>query len=133
MGRVGILTGVQRRRGWSDDRRLAILDKVASGGLDVSAIARRQDILAHQIYAWRRQLRSSAGADHITPILLPATVVAAEPVEQARSESQAGREKAAAGRSGWIEIRFKGGRVLKVEAGLDGEVLRGLIRSVEGA
>jgi len=133
MGRVEILTGVERRRGWSDDQKLAILDEVASTGLGVSAIARRHDILPQQIYTWRRQFRAALGAGRTAPMFLPVTVVAAESVEQVRAEPQAAREKTAAGRSGRIEIRCKGGRVLKVEASLDAELLRGLIRSVEGA
>jgi hypothetical protein len=36
-------------------------------------------------------------------------------------------------RPGPIEIRCKGGRILKVEANLDPSVLRALIRSVEEA
>ena len=133
MGRVEILTGVERRRGWSDEQKLAILDDVVSSGLGVSAIARRHDVVPQQIYAWRRQFRSSAGADRAAPMFLPVTVVGAEPVEQLRAEPPPGREKPAAARSGRIEIRCKGGRVLKVEAGLDAEILCRLIRSVEGA
>ncbi|MCK7614983.1 hypothetical protein M0H32_22690 [Roseibium sp. CAU 1639] len=38
-----------------------------------------------------------------------------------------------AARTGRVEIRCKGGRVLKVDAGLDPLMLQGLIRSVEEA
>lgn len=55
MGRVEILTGVERRRVWSNEEKLRILDEIAAGGLSVAAIARRHDILPQQIYTWRKR------------------------------------------------------------------------------
>lgn len=133
MGRVEILTGAERRRDWSDDQKLAILEEVVSSGLGVSVIARRHDVLPQQIYAWRRQFRAVLDTRRSGPAFLPVTVIASEPAEQASHEQPAVREKPAIGRSARIEIRCKGGRVLRIEAGLDAEILRGLIRSVEGA
>ncbi|MCA3659177.1 MAG: transposase, partial [Methylobacterium sp.] len=40
-----ILTGVERRRGWSEEQKRAILLEVATSGLGVSAVARQHDIL----------------------------------------------------------------------------------------
>ncbi|MCK7616258.1 transposase [Roseibium sediminicola] len=53
MGRVEILTGRERRRIWSDDQKLAILEEVATSGLTIADVARRHDVLPQQIYAWR--------------------------------------------------------------------------------
>ena len=61
MGRVEILTGVERRRVWSDEEKLRILDEIAASGLSVAAIARRHDILPQQIYTWRK--RFGGGSD----------------------------------------------------------------------
>lgn len=133
MGRVEILTGRERRRVWSDEQKLAILEEVAEGPLSVVAVARRHDVLAQQIYAWRRKFAREAETarppEQVT--FLPVTVVpSAEPEEPAVREA---KEKSLSRRPALVEIRCKGGRVLKVAAGLDPGLLRALIRSVETA
>lgn len=47
MGRVEILMGVERRRNWTDEQKLRILEEVASSD---QGIARRHDVLPQQIY-----------------------------------------------------------------------------------
>nr|WP_234705774.1 transposase [Sinorhizobium meliloti] len=56
MGRVEILTGVERRRLWTDEDKLRILGEVQTSGSGVAEIARRHDILPQQIYTWRKKL-----------------------------------------------------------------------------
>jgi transposase len=133
VGRIEILTGVERRRGWSDDQKRAILDEVASSGLGVSAVARRHDILPQQIYAWRRAFRLAAKGDRDGPSFLPVTIVAAAPEGPVQPERSTGREKTTgrSARGGRIEIRCKGGRVLKFDSSLDPAALRALIRAAE--
>ena len=76
MGRVEILTGVERRRSWSEEQKRAILLEAATSGQGVSAVARQHDILPQQIYAWRRALRLAPTGDRDTPsFLLRSTVV----------------------------------------------------------
>lgn len=77
MARVEILTGLERRRSWSDDEKLAILSEPAIGEETVAEIARRHDILAPQIYAWRRKFRHAAvmGKPATGPVFLPVTAV----------------------------------------------------------
>lgn len=42
MGRVKILTGVERRRVWTDEDKLCILEEVETSGSGVAEIARRK-------------------------------------------------------------------------------------------
>ncbi|WP_375341852.1 transposase [Sinorhizobium prairiense] len=56
MGRVEILTGVERGRVWTDEDKLRILEEVEVSGSGVAEIARRHDILPQQIYTWRKKL-----------------------------------------------------------------------------
>ncbi len=137
MARMEIWTGQQRRRNWSDEQKLKILQEVATSELGISEIARRHDIIPQQIYTWRRQLSGNTNVPgHSPPLFLPVTVTAPEPEEQepAREERARSAEqpKSTSGPTR-IEIRCKGGRVLKVGIGVDPTVLRGLIRSVEEA
>ncbi len=41
MGRMEILTGVERRRDWSDDAKLSILEEAAVAGAKIADVARR--------------------------------------------------------------------------------------------
>jgi transposase len=139
MAKMEIWTGRERRRRWSDEQKLQILEEVASSGVSVSAIARRHDVVPQQIYTWRRQLlgkaRTEAGEQEGPPVFLPVSVVA-EPGGPAgdRQASNGKKPKTAAARAGRVEITLaKGARILKVAADLDPALLQALIRAVEEA
>jgi transposase len=62
MGQVAVYSEVERRRRWSDDERLQILDEAFSPGAVVTQVARRHDVSTALIYTWRRKLlEASAG------------------------------------------------------------------------
>ncbi|KXF76498.1 transposase [Paramesorhizobium deserti] len=135
MGRIEILTGVERRRVWTDEDKLRILEEVETSGFGVAEIARRHDILPQQIYTWRKKL----GRDIRSPVgsgvtLLPVALIGAdaesEPDRAAAAERVAAKRPAKPSR---IEIGCKGGRVLKIDASIAPETLKALIRSVEEA
>jgi transposase len=45
-----------RRRIWTHEDKLRILDEVETSGSGIAEIARRHDILPQQIYTWRKKL-----------------------------------------------------------------------------
>ena len=59
MGQVHFITGVERRRRWSDDQKRAIVAAAFAPGAVVSEVARRADVSSGLIYRWRNDLRSS--------------------------------------------------------------------------
>lgn len=132
MGRMEILTGVERRRDWTDEEKLSILQEAAEPDARIADVARRQDVKPQQIYAWRRKF----AAEQFEPVVsfLPVALIATDARES--PERAAPDDKPAAKRSARpmrIEIGCKGGRVLKVEANIAPDVLKALIRSVEDA
>lgn len=135
MGRIEILTGVERRRVWTDEDKLRILEEVDASRSGVAEIARRHDILPQQIYTWRKKL----GRETSSPVgsgvtLLPVALIG--PDTEGDTDRSAAAERAAAKRPvkpSRIEIGCKGGRVLKVDASIAPETLMALIRSVEEA
>ncbi len=132
MGRVEILTGHERRRRWTDEQKLTILAEVAEGDLSVTDVARRHDLIPQQIYGWRRKFarQAEAGRQAETATFLPVAVVpSTEPEQPAEKEETAKSLR----RSASVEVRCRGGRVLKVAAGLDPALLQALIRAVEAA
>ncbi len=139
MAKMEIWTGRERRRRWSDEQKLQILEEVAASGGSVSAIARRHDVVPQQIYTWRRQFlgkdRVEANDEDGPPIFLPVSVVA-EPEEPSGDQqaSNGKKPKAATARARRIKVTLaKSGRTLKVAADLDPAVLQALIRAVEEA
>jgi transposase len=46
-----------RRRRWSDEQKLRIVEEAAASGASFRAVARRHDIDPGQIYTWRKLLR----------------------------------------------------------------------------
>jgi transposase len=133
MGRMEILTGVERRRDWSDDDKLSILEEAAVAGARIVDVARRHDIHPQQIYTWRRKF----AATRTNPVVsfLPVALIASEPTSEAERLSAADKPTAAkrSVKPMRIEIGCKGGRVLKVEADIAPDMLKALIRSVEEA
>ena len=55
--RQEILTGVERRRRWSDAEKRSILAEVGVNGARVADVARRHDLTRQHIYQWRAEFR----------------------------------------------------------------------------
>ena len=56
MGRVEVLTGPEWRCRWTVDQKRAIVAAAFAPGAVVSAVGRRADVCAGQIYRWRREI-----------------------------------------------------------------------------
>ncbi|WP_426781770.1 IS66-like element accessory protein TnpA [Rhizobium beringeri] len=128
-----ILTGVERRRDWSHDEKLLILEEAAVAGAKIADVARRHDIKPQQIYTWRKKF----SAEPTGPVVsfLPVALIASESSSETERPGSADKPAVAkrSARPIRIEIGCKGGRVLKVEASIAPDVLKALIRSVEEA
>lgn len=56
MTQITVLSGVKRRRHWSDERKLALVEVAIIPGAPVAAIACDADVSPSSIYRWRRNL-----------------------------------------------------------------------------
>jgi transposase len=117
--RLEVITGVGRRRRWSEEDKARIVAESLDPATTASAVARRYGLHASQLFAWRQQLQRSAsaaqtlGGPGFVPVLLAAD--GAPPVE-------------AAGR---IEIAL-GPAVVRVGADVDATALRRVLEVVRG-
>ncbi len=128
MGRMEIITGRERRRQWSTEEKLRILEEASAPEASAAEVARRHDLLPQQIYTWRRQLR----ADHpVSPVLRE--TVSALPVHLRADEAVQGKPTPRPSPRDQIEIGLTNGRTLRIDIGVDADVLRRLIRVVEEA
>jgi transposase len=120
--RQEILVGVERRRRWSDDQKLAILKEVGLEGATVADVARRHQLTRQHIYQWRVELRRKG-------LWEPETDVTFLTVETNASCSRS----LLPGRVSAVEILLGNGRILRSVEGLCEADLLHLIRVVERA
>lgn len=119
----GEILGIERRRRWSDEDKLAIVSSVGIDGATVTQVAQRNDVTRQQIYAWRHELKQKGlwspqeGAIFL-PISIPATELAPAAPCPAASVS--------------VELRLAKGRSLRFDSVMDEATLMRLIRAVEG-
>jgi transposase len=59
--RIEIITGSPRRRRWTTEQKLRIIDESLEPGATVSTVARRHGVAPNLLYRWRR-LMSEGGA-----------------------------------------------------------------------
>lgn len=58
--RIELITGTSRRRYWSTEQKLRIIEESFEPGETVSSVARRNGVAANLLYRWRR-LMSEGG------------------------------------------------------------------------
>ena len=117
--RVEVITGVGRRRRWSDEDKARIVAESLDPATTSSAVARRYGLHASQLFVWRQQLQRSAaatavlGEQEFVPVLLAEDGPA--PAEPA----------------GRMEIAL-GPVVVRVGADVDAAALRRVLEVVRG-
>ena len=72
--RYEVMTGVERRRRWSDEEKLSILGEVGVDDATVASVARRHDITRQHIYQWRREMRRKGLMSPRDPMLVPVEI-----------------------------------------------------------
>ncbi len=74
----GEVLGVERRRRWDDEVKLAIVSAVGIDGATVTQVAQRHEVTRQQIYAWRHELkRKGLWSPEAGALFLPAGMVPA--------------------------------------------------------
>src|SRR3712207_1993891 len=70
--RIEVITGVGRRRRWTDEEKAWIVAESLDPTTTVSAVARRYGLHASQLFVWRQQL--AAPVVHEAPAFVPVVV-----------------------------------------------------------
>ncbi len=113
--RLEVITGVGRRRRWSDEDKARIVAKSLDPATTSSAVARRYGLHASQLFVWRQQLATPAARE--APAFVPVVVTEDGP---ALTEA-----------SGRIEIAL-GPAVVRVGSDVDAGALRRVLEVVRG-
>jgi transposase len=125
----GDILGLERRRRWGDDDKLAIVLSVGVDGASVTQVAQRHEVTRQQIYAWRHDLKKKGLLSPVADaIFLPVEVgeraglvagpAAVDPLPPSALP---------------IELQLANGRCLRFDPGMDTATLMRLIRVVEAA
>jgi transposase len=120
----GEILGIERRRRWDDEEKLAIVSAVGLGGATVTQVAQRHDVTRQQVYAWRHDLkRKGLWSPDAGPLFLPVGVALSAAVPVAPNPTSIA----------WVELRLAKGRMLRFESSIGDRDLTRLIRAVDAA
>jgi transposase len=139
-GRVEILTGPERRRRWSEEEKLQLVEEACRPGNSVSEVARRRGINASQLFGWRRQaLAKGLITDHrpdlnIAPALTFAPVEVAKPaITDTEDAVPPARRRKATRTSGRVEIELNSGDRVRVEGCVDAGLVMRIVSALRRA
>ena len=117
------------RRRWPEAAKRKIVEETLEPGASVAIVARRYELNANVVFAWRRLYRAADPAAVIparAPGLIPVNVITAEHgVPKAR-----GRPRIHAPQSESIEIMLAGGARLRFSGNLARDALKQIIAAV---
>jgi|GEM_PF-580086 len=128
MAKVEILTGAERQRRWSTELKLSILQKAFGADGSVSDAARRHDVLPQQIYAWRKKFSPPKLESPETASFAPVSLIG-----PSENPSDGSKRSGVRSRCKDVEIVLRNGRLLRIAADMDLEVLSSLVACVEAA
>jgi transposase len=117
--------GAERRRRWSYDEKVRLVEETLQAGETVCGVARRHGVAQSLLFTWRRQARQGRlGGGETVPALVPVEIAAAPAaVTTCAPQPAAFSPPAQRTRGGIIEIEFGGCRV-RVDRDVDGEALQ---------
>ena len=114
--------GTERRRRWSLQDKLQIVEETMQPDVTVSEVARRHGLAPSVVFTWRRFAREGRLGD---------TGPAFVPVEITPVPVQAAPMVSSSRRTGLIEIVLGRGRRIRVDREVDLEALRRVLQVVE--
>ena len=114
--------GVERRRRWSLQDKLRIVEETLQPGVTVTEVARRHGLAPSVVFTWRRLAREGR-LDDAGPTFMP--------VEITPVPAQAAPVASPARRTGLIEIVLRHGRRVRVDREVDAEALRRVLQVME--
>ena len=129
--RVEVLGGIERRRRWSQDDKMRIVEETLVPGAKVTEVARRNGIAASVVFTWRRQART---IEKVGPCFTPVQIAAAETSgENAKALSDDDRRlrPVPVTRVGLIEIDLGNRRRIRVDAQVDPDALARVLDVLE--
>ena len=125
--RVEVITGVERRRDWTDEQKLSIIAESCQEGAVISDVARRHGLRPQQLFNWRNEFRKrKIGLVCGTPAFAPVMIADDRP-PATKAEAAAPVAEAPL-----IEIVL-GGATVRTRGAIDAKALAAVLRAVKAA
>ncbi|UPK05796.1 transposase [Bradyrhizobium sp. 170] len=116
--------GVERRRRWSYDEKVRLVEETVQAGETVCGVARRHGVAPSLLFTWRRQARQGRLGGDAVPALVPVEITPASAPVSISTPQPASSPPAQRARAGIIEIELGGGCRVRVDRDVDGEALQ---------
>jgi transposase len=133
LAREVTLNPKRRRRSYSREEKLRIVQESLEPGASVSVVARRHDVNANMVFTWRRYHQQgslvSVPRKPRKPRLLP-VIVQPDEAEHGPRKSDLAQREVLATPTGRIEIEFPGGGRLRTDGIVDADTLQAAIRAL---
>jgi transposase len=132
--RLEVISGTGRRRSFSDEFKVRVVEETLAPGAVVSQVARRHGLTPQQVFTWRRQAReaSSGQSETETPMFVPAVVEAAPSAAPAKPAGKPEHKRRGDSAGAMIEIEIAG-TIIRVGRGADAETVAAVIAALKGA
>ena len=124
--RVEVITGVERRRDWTDEQKLSIIAESCQDGAVISDVARRHGLRPQQLFNWRNEFRKRktgllcVGTPAFAPVMIADDRSSAAPAETPARVADAPL----------IEIVL-GGATVRTRGAVDAKALAAVLRAVK--
>lgn len=116
--------GAERRRRWSYDEKVRLVEETLQPGETVCGVARRHGVAHSLLFTWRRQARQGQLGGDVTSALVPVEITSvAAPISSSASQPSSS-PAAQRAKAGIIEIDLGGGCRVRVDRDVDVEALQ---------
>lgn len=130
--RIDIRVGVERRRKWSREDRLRIVQETLIKGAIIADVSRRNEVSPSLIYEWRKQALSGLLDGFHQIRVVPDTNAALPAIEDhASAAADAKGELSPSPVRGRIELTLPDGTVLRVDGDDGSSALRTILASLD--
>jgi transposase len=130
-----VISVVQRRRRWTTEQKLALVEEAMRLGTSVAGVADRHGVSRSLLFEWRRQVREGTmpglvrTASEVPALLVPVRV--AEPLPSRPQTVASPRPERPARPGATIELVLRNGRVLRVSEAIRPAVLGRLAAALD--
>jgi len=115
--------GAERRRRWSHDEKVRLIEEILQPGETVCGVARRHGLAQSLLFTWRRQARQGRLGGEALPALVPVEITSAPAPASTGAPQPPSSPPVQRARVGLIEIELGGCRV-RVDRDVDPEALQ---------
>jgi transposase len=132
-----VISVVARRRRWTLEQKLALVEEVSRAGASVAAVADRHGMSRSLLFDWRRQARDGTMPGVVradaAPSLVPVRVMGEAPSPRAATGVAPPRVRATqpCQAAPMIEVVLSNGRVLRAAEAIRSEVLARLAAALD--